>query len=82
MNEKMVEQANEIDIFNSGCDLVLSHIEGFIVKIEEAGEPVEMKYEKVLRMVAGMRAVVDKRRAPKEEEPTIVVPDQQIIVPN
>lgn len=81
-NEKMAEPMNEIDIFNSGCDLVLGHIEGYIVNIEEAGEPVEVKYEKILRMVAGMRAVVEKRRAPKQEEPAIMVPDQQIIIPH
>lgn len=82
MNEQMVEQANEIDIFNSGCDLVLSHVENFILKLEESGESVDMKYDKIIRMVAGMRAVVDKRRAPKQEEPAIMVPEQQIIIPN
>ena len=81
-NEQMTAQATEntLDVFNSGCDLVLSHVEGFIVKLEEAGEPVEMKYERILRMVAGMRAVVEKRRAPKAEEPVIAVPDQKIII--
>jgi hypothetical protein len=82
MNEQMVEQANEIDIFNSGCDLVLSHIEKFILNLEEAGDPVGDKYEKLVKMVVGMRAVVEKRRAVKEEEPTIAVPEQKIIIPN
>jgi hypothetical protein len=81
MEEKVVEM-NEVDIFNSGCDLVLGHIEKFILGLEEAGYPAEEKYEKIVRMVAGMRAVVEKRRSVKQEEPTIAVPDQQIIIPH
>jgi hypothetical protein len=79
-NEQAVEQANEIDIFNSGCDLVLSHVESFIVRLEEEGEPAEQKYEKLLKMIVGMRMVVEKRRAPKAEEPAIMVPDSKIII--
>jgi hypothetical protein len=71
---------NTMDVFNSGCDLVLSHIEGYIIKLEEAGEPVQQKYEQLLKAVVGMRAVIEKRRAPKPPESMIAVPDQQIII--
>lgn len=83
-NEQMAAATaeNTLDIFNSGCDLVLSHVESFIVKLEEEGEPAEQKYEKLLKMVVGMRAVVEKRRAPKAEEPAIIVPEPQIIIAN
>jgi hypothetical protein len=31
-------------------------------------------------MIVGMRMVVEKRRAPKAEEPAIMVPDSKIII--
>ena len=76
---KMENHQNELDIFNSGCDLVLSHIGSFIVRLEESGEDTEEKYLKLLKMVAGMQAVVAKRSAAKEPESQIIVPDQAII---
>jgi hypothetical protein len=81
-NEQMVEATaeNTMDLFNSGCDLVLSHIEGYIVKLEDAGGTPEEKYTLLLKTIAGMRAVVEKRRAPKAEEPAIIVPESQIII--
>jgi hypothetical protein len=81
MNEQMVEM-NEIDLVNSGCDLVLTHIEKFILGLEDAGHPVEKKYEDLVRMVAGMRIIVEKRRSVKQQEPAIAVPEQKIIIPN
>ena len=81
-NEQMAAAATEntMDVFNSGCDLVLSHIEAYIIKIEEEGGSYEKKYEQLLKTIAGMRAVVEKRRAPKAEEPAIIVPESQIII--
>ena len=81
-NEQMVEATaeNTMDLFNSGCDLVLSHLEGYIVKLEDAGGTPEEKYTLLLKTIAGMRMVVEKRRASKPEEPAIIVPESQIII--
>jgi hypothetical protein len=79
-NEQMEAAAVEISMFNSGCDLVLSHIERRIVELESENEPVADKYEKLLRLIVKMRATVSRRTAPKAEDPSIMVPDQQIII--
>ena len=74
------EEIIEVGAFNNGCDLTLSNIENYIVELEQAGEPVEVKYARVLRMIVGMRAVIETRIAPKEEPPAVIVPDSQIII--
>jgi hypothetical protein len=78
MNETMVEQQTEIDVFNSGCDLVLSHVESFIDNLEASEDDVATRYDKVKRLIAGMRLTVNKRRAPREES-SIILPDQNIV---
>ncbi len=78
MNETMVEQQTELDIFNSGCDLVLSHVEAFIGNLEASEDDVATRYDKLKRLVAGMRLTVNKRRAPREES-SIILPDQNIV---
>lgn len=71
---------NELDIFNSGCDLVLHHIMDFITSLEESQLDTDVKYEKLLQMVSSMNAVVRKRSAVKEPESQIIVPDQTLIM--
>jgi hypothetical protein len=74
----MVEPQTEIDVFNSGCDLVLTHVEAFIGNLEASEDDVATRYDKVKRLIAGMRLTVNKRRAPREE-PSIILPDQNIV---
>lgn len=74
MNETMVEQQTELDIFNSGCDLVLSHVEAFISNLEASEDDVATRYDKLKRLIAGMRLTVNKRRAPRGES-SIILPD-------
>lgn len=78
MNENTVEPQTELDIFNSGCDLVLSHVEAFIGNLEASEDDVATRYDKVKRLIAGMRLTVNKRRAPKQES-SIILPDQNIV---
>jgi hypothetical protein len=79
-NEGAAGQVNELDAFNSGCDLVLTVIETRIIKLEQEGGTPEQKYSNLLKTLVDMRNVVENRRAPKVEEPAIMVPDSKIII--
>lgn len=73
MNDPLGE--THLDAFNSGCDLVLNHVEAFINNLEASEDDPATRYDKIKRMVSGMRAVVDKRRTPREES-NIILPNQ------
>lgn len=72
---------NPFDAFNDGCDLVLGTLEGFMDEMDQTDGMYEAKYNKVKRMIAGMRASVGNSK-PVKEQSAIEVPSQQIILPN
>jgi len=69
--------------FNDGGDVVLQQFENMIEENSKSDQPIEEKYDKLLRMVVGMRATITRRQGKlKEEMPAIDVPPQQIILPS
>ena len=72
----------DFDGFNDGCLLVINTLEAFMEDMDAKKEGMyEEKYDKVRRMLSGMKATVgDRIEAGKQSD--IEVPSQKIILPN
>jgi hypothetical protein len=80
-DKKEVVYSNYFDAFTDGCDIVLKNLDEFMVEMDQKEGFYEEKYDKVKRMVIGMRASLGNPVEP-EEQSAIEVPSQQIILPS
>ena len=80
-DKKEVVYSNYFDAFTDGCDIVLKNLDEFMGEMDQKEGFYEEKYDKVKRMVIGMRASLGKPVEP-EEQSAIEVPSQQIILPS
>jgi hypothetical protein len=80
-DKKEVVHFNYFDAFTHGCDIVLKNLDEFMAEMDQKEGFYEEKYDKVKRMVIGMRASLCNPVEP-EEQSAIEVPSQQIILPS